>query len=134
LKIGNWHFGNFGFFDFLNFGFRFFKLNTEITLSRAIQGELLPKQESFEKTSFGSADIDFNVEINGYSASCSSISSGSKLNIRSNENEKVIKCKTTVNVPSDYVNVPVNIKLSYGFKKVIEGSSFTLKKSEESIA
>ncbi|HIH25170.1 hypothetical protein J4476_06240 [Candidatus Woesearchaeota archaeon] len=106
------------------------KLNTEITLSRAIQGELLPKQESFEKTSFGSADIDFNVEINGYSASCSSISSGSKLNIRSNENEKVIKCSTLITLNQDYLDVPVKIDMGYGFRQSVPGGKIKLISNE----
>ncbi|MEK6955857.1 MAG: hypothetical protein AABW52_04310, partial [Nanoarchaeota archaeon] len=81
------------------------KLNTEITLSKSIAGELLSKQDSFERSSMASADIDFNVEINGYSASCGGISSGGKLNIRTNENEKVIKCSTLVTLNQDWLDV-----------------------------
>ena len=38
------------------------KLNTEITLSKLLQVNIT-KQDSFERSSMASADIDFNVEL-----------------------------------------------------------------------
>ena len=114
-------------------------LNLELHISQNDDGEILSPGDLLTASSV-SPEVRIDVTVENRNVNCrgagfrGSTLEFSQLKFAGSTNEKVIKCKTTVNVPSDYVNVPVNIKLSYGFKKVIEGSSFTLKKSEESIA
>ena len=56
------------------------------------------------------------------------------VSFRPNENEKVIKCAVSIDLSNqEQVNVPVIVKIGYGFIQSVVGTDVDLIKSEEGV-
>jgi len=108
-------------------------LNTIITLSKKEQGEILTPGSILDPSFGTDQKIRLDVEIDRQPADCQSLVSG-YIEFKKGQNEKVIKCSSSVRVPLEYESIPVTVKMEYGFQKIIEGPKFSLKKESELIA
>ncbi len=113
-------------------------LNLEIHIVQNDDGEILTPGNLLSANKRNS-EVKIDVEMENKITKCTGSGfSGntlefSQLKLSNNKNEKIIKCKAVIDIPSDYKNVPINVMMVYGFKKRIEGPVFSLKKSEEEL-
>lgn len=101
----------------------------DITVSKATTGQLVTKGNVIGTVAApGSADVDFEVIINNQiSAICSGVANN-RLQIRQNENQKIIKCSAKLSLNQDYIQVPITIKMGYGFIQPVDGPTIKLVK------
>ncbi|GEM_PF-3217666 len=108
-------------------------VSLEITLSKTTEGEVLTKGTAVGANSGqGKAAVDFEVSINQAQPICTGSGvSGSRIEIRQNENQKVIKCSMKVRLDQEnHIQAPIIIKLGYGFLQSVPGPSMRLKGEE----
>ncbi len=105
-------------------------LNIEMTISKSKQGLLLSSGEISGGVP-AVASVSLDVLANQDSAGCQQVSNG-RISIRSNENEKVIKCALSINdLSQDYINVPITVRMKYGFAESVVGTTISILKGDE---
>ena len=103
----------------------------DITLSKARTGQLVTKGNVIGVTTTqGSAEVDFEVLVNNQvTATCQGVVNN-RIQIRQNENQKVIKCTARLPINQDYIQAPITIKMGYGFVQPVDGPTIKLIKEE----
>ncbi|MBS3168763.1 hypothetical protein J4216_06560 [Candidatus Woesearchaeota archaeon] len=103
----------------------------DITLSNSHGGQVLSSGSALGATNNlpTTAEIDFDITINQQPAICEGVSR-KRVEIRKNENQKVIKCRTDLLLNQDYLEAPIVIKMNYGYKQSIPGPTLILKKED----
>ncbi len=106
----------------------------DITISKIKQGQVITKGNIISsQVNLAKADIDFQVLGNGMPLTCTGLSGGN-LQFSQSENQKVIKCSLSrLSLNQNYIQVPITIKMGYGFIQSVDGPTIQLIK-EEAIA
>ena len=110
------------------------KLNIEITLSKERDTEVYKPSNSLG--SVNSQNEGARIEVTTRSSStidpvsCRGVSQNI-IDFKKDQNEKVIKCSTSIRLSQEFDNIPIIIDLEYQVHKIIEGPKFTLKREEE---
>lgn len=105
------------------------RLTLLITLRNTLQGHILRPGNLESPSSNEYPEIGFDGFISQFPIDCSSIRNG-YVEFRQSENEKVIKCTASINLPQDYLQVPLSLKLRYGYTDTILGPKIKLKGAE----
>lgn len=99
----------------------------EIILKKVREGQVVTASNLFTEQQPGLAEISFEVAANQIQANC--VGNG-RVQFRQNENEKKVICTVNLPLESDYFDVPIRIKMGYGFIQSIQGRNLKLLKGE----
>ena len=101
-------------------------IELEIALTKVETGQVVTKSSTIDKIS-SKADIEFEVLANNLQVVCNN-AGNNRLELRQNENEKIIKCFIKIPLNQDVVDIPIRIKTGYGFIQSIPGRTIKLVK------
>jgi len=101
------------------------RLRFDITLRNSKQGQILSSGSFLSGQSEILPEIGFEGFVNQMPISCTSIGSG-RLEFRQDQNEKVIKCTSSIILDQDYVQVPFTLRLRYGYLETVLGPKIKL--------
>ena len=104
-------------------------LKIDITLRKTEEGTLYPPGKALSGGSSPGERIKFAAFANRQALNCQSSSSGF-VEFRQDQKEKIIKCTSSLKLQQEFENLPVEVVLEYGFKKIHEGPQFKMKKEE----
>ncbi len=103
------------------------KVYADIILTKVKEGQVVTKSDIFSgQVSLGTADIDFTVEIGGQTATCPNV--GDRLQLRQDEDKKLVQCYAEIPLNQNSIDVPIRIKMGYGFIQTIQGPTIKLVK------
>lgn len=97
------------------------RIDLEIQLLKTTEGQVISRLGTQSPSS--AAEIDFQVLINEVQATCNQ---GNRIELRQNENEKIIKCFSQISLNQDFLEAPIRIKMGYGFIQSIPGRTIKL--------
>lgn len=98
-----------------------------IILRQNEEGDLVSR-ESVDQPVSGNPLVDFSVEYLGIPFSCSGLKDN---RLEFNQDTKQVSCRAEVDVPQGYVSEPLEIKLGYGFRKIVQTESIRLIAKED---
>ncbi len=106
----------------------------EITLSKTQEGQLVSSGEILTSSLPGMALVSFDIAINGAPAKCTGLVNGNMLEVTQDQNQKVIKCSTSIILNQDYIQeAPIEMRMGYGFIQSINGPVVKFGKTEVSL-
>ena len=99
-------------------------VNLDIYLKKISDGEVISKDALFNPSEESKNEIDYAVGfVGGQKFECNPAGK-----IIFEGSEKIIRCRTTINIQQDYVNDPFAVVLKYGFRKVLTTGAITVRK------
>ncbi len=108
------------------------RLKYEITLSKTEDGTLFIPTGDLANAGQIEA-VKFQAYVNRFPLVCQGLQNNMVV-FKTNQNEKVIKCAMSLKLDQEIANANLDVLMDYGFRKVIKGPKFNLKKEEAYVA
>ena len=102
----------------------------ELTISKTSDGQVISRSNNFEQAPKGSAFVEFNLLVNSIPAKCIGLV-GTSLEVTRTEKESKIKCSAKLSFNQDFIQVPIDIKMGYGFIQSVNGPVIKFGKEED---
>jgi|SRR3989344_3176408 len=108
------------------------RLRFDIAIRNSGRGRILSPDSFISAQSTDYPEVGFSAFVNQAPISCTGVRSGS-IELRQEENERVIKCTSSITLDQDYIQVPFNLRLRYGYLDTVLGPRIKLIGEENSL-
>ncbi len=103
------------------------RLRFDISMKNSKSGHVVAPGTLLSPSSEQYPEISFEGSVNNMPIACTGVRNGF-VEFSQSRNEKVIKCTASINLQQDYIQVPVILRLRYGYVDTIPGPKLKLRK------